>query len=273
MLRYKTIVIFLAAVAILGACKKKVTVAPSVNTDTGNASISIINTIPDSVYITLNGHDIKTGTLPHIINLTLAPNDTLVLPRADMKDAHRYQYTWYTANYKHSNWFLTDADGLPLKQYIDYYTIAPDYMLQASSPARNELLICMDGDGMSSSWTAIDAFDASGVSVWDTLPARAQNHTFVMSRYHTVKHSYTDTANKAKNTNLAFKLNLTEPRMWLSVTSATDNYVITNNMNSIASLNTQAQDTLYYARRSTDTLGATIYPPPYYRIVRTGVVR
>ena len=159
------ITILLATILFAGACKKKTTAPPATETPTGNARAVIVNSIPDSVYITLSGHDIKTGTLPHIIRITLPPSDTLVIPRADLIDAYHYQYDWHTADYRYSNWFMTDGNGKPQKPSFDYYGDTTDYTLKVSGVLRNELLICLDGNGLSSTWTAVGAFNAAGVSV------------------------------------------------------------------------------------------------------------
>lgn len=273
MLRYYSIITILLALAAISSCKKDTVATPPVNTDSGSAQAIIVSSIPDSVYITLSGHDIKTGTIPHILNLVLPPQDTLVLPRTDMRNAHKYQYTWHTADYRYSNWFITSAEGYPVKQLFDYYGKESDYMLSINGMPRNELLICLGGNGQSTSWQAVDAYNKHGVSVWDTLADRIKDHSFMISRYHTVRHTFRDSLNKSLNTNLAFMLNTTAARMWLSVNHPSDAYVLTNDISDIAALSVTDMDILYYCRTDVDSTGTVIYPEPYYKIARTSVER
>ncbi|MCB0697766.1 MAG: hypothetical protein KDC07_10400 [Chitinophagaceae bacterium] len=269
---YSTILL-LAVLVVLAACKKKTYTPVADEEDNGNASAFMINTLPDSVYVTLSGHDIATGTLPHIMSVTLAPSDTLKIPRAELKNAYRYQYDWHTADYMFSNWFVVDANGKAVELLFDYYADSSDYNLEINSTQRKELLICMDGDGVSSTWKAVNAYDLSGTSVWAGLDEHDRDHSFVISRFHTSRHIFEDTAGKATSTNLSFNFDISQPRMWLSVAQPADSYILTNNLASIAPLYTTATDTLYYSRFATDTSGKVIYPEPFYQLVRQNVER
>lgn len=272
-MRLTYIIIISTAIIAVSACKKKVKVTPTGPEGIkGNASAIIINKIQDSVYITFSGADIATGTQPHIMEKVLPPGDTLTIPRADLKDAHRYIYAWHTKDYTRSSWMQTDGNGKPASLSFDYYGEQQDYMITIDGQQRNEMLICLDGNGLSSTWEAIDAFDTTGASVWSSLTDRDRAHSFVITRFHTVKHSYIDTANKSVSTNLAFTLDMSSPRMWLRVQHTTDSYVLANDLSPYLNRATQAIDTLYYSRYTANSTGG-IYPQPYYLLVRTSVER
>jgi len=269
--RFYSISLILMILVAIAACKKDPVQQPVVTEETGNANAVIVNQVADSVYLTLSGHDIATGTQPHIISITLPPSDTLIIPRADLKNAYRYQYDWHTADYTYSNWFMANAGGKVPELLFDYYADSTDYALVISGTKRNELLICLNGTGLSSSWVAVDAYDATGASVWSSLTDREKAHKFTISRFHTSKHLYTDTFNKSVTTHFSFSLDISQPRMWLQVIQPLDSYVITNNFAPTVQLATSAMDTLFYSRVTTDSTGKAIYPQPYYKIARQSI--
>ncbi len=272
-MRLTPAIITIMAFTVFLACKKKQVVDTNQSAGIkGNASAIIINQVQDSVYITFSGLDITTGTQPHILERVLPPSDTLVIPRADLKDAYRYQYDWHTKDYRRSSWMQTDASGKPQLQSIDYYGEQQDYPIIIDGQQRNEMLICLDGDGRSTTWEAVDAFDTLGLSIWGSLTERERAHTFVISRFHTVKHGFIDTPNNPRTTNLAFTMDMSAPRMWLRVLQKADSYVLSNDLSPHLNRATQAKDTLYFSRFTTDSTGI-IYPQPYYLLVRKSIER
>lgn len=257
----------------LAACKKNDKAVVIDDTLEGNATVSLGNTINDSIYVTLSGLDIATGTSPHILEITLPPADTIIVPRTDLKDAHRYQYNWHTADYRYSNWWQTGSDKKAVELVFDYYADTTDYELTFSGEQRNELQILLDGDGQNSTWEAVDAFNGSGVSVWDTLAEAARKHSFIISRFHTAKHIFIDTNNKEDVTNLSFSIDVSQPRVWLNVSYETDSFILSNNLSGIASLKTDKQDELYYVPLSKESNGGIKYLQPYYLLSRKSVQR
>lgn len=266
-------IVLILSVAFLFSCKKKETVnTPPPGGIKGNATAVIVNELPDSVYITFSGLDIATGTQPHIIKLVLPPSDTTVILRADLKDAYRYRYDWHTSDYTRSSWLQTDAGGKPQELSIYYYGEEKDYVIAINGPQRSEMLICLDGDGQSSTWEAIDAFDTLGLSIWDSITERERKHSFVISRFHTARHSFIDTPNTPRTTNLAFTLDMSSARMWMKVQQKADSYVLSNDLTPHLNRTTQARDTLFYSRFTTDSTGP-VYPQPYYMLVRRSIER
>lgn len=266
------IVILLATICLSASCKKKQLV-PTAEAPPGDATLSIYNTFDDSVYLSLDGSDIKTGTIPHIINIAFAAADSIVLTPAELRDGFSYRYTWHTANYKAGSWMNVDANGKFTGTMVNYFSNGNDTAISLKGGYRDELLVCLDGDGQSSTWLAVDAYNAAGVSVWDTLTEKHKQHSFIISSFHTVKHSFIDTANKQKSTSLAFSMNMAEPRVWLKVEHKNDRYVLTNNLSPIAPLTTGALTELYYTQVREDSTGSPIYTPPYYKLVRQSVER
>lgn len=267
------VILAFTATFALQSCKKKETVQTQENEGVkGNATAVVVNKLADSVYITFSGLDIATGTLPHIMQFTLPPGDSITIPRADLRDAYKYRYDWHTADYTHSSWLVTDAVGKPKDLSFDYYGEAENYMIQVESAKRNEMLICLAGDGLSSTWEAVDAYDTTGASVWSTLTDRERSHSLVISKYHTVRHNFIDTPNKPRTTQLAFTMDLSSPRMWLKVAHQADSYILCNDLSPHLALATQAIDTLYYSRYFMDSTGA-VYPPPYYVLRRKSIER
>ncbi len=272
-MRLTTAILIFVTVGVFFSCKKKETVnTPQPEGIKGNASAIIINQVQDSVYITFSGLDITTGTQPHILEMVLPPSDTLVIPRADLKDAYRYRYDWHTKDYRRSSWMQTDASGKPQLQSIDYYGEQQDYPIIINGQQRNEMLICLDGDGLSTRWEAVDAFDTLGLSVWGSLTERERVQSFVITRFHTIKHSFVDTPNNPRTTNLAFTMDMSAQRMWLRVIQKADSYVLSNDLLPWLNKTTLANDTLFYSRVTTDSTGV-IYPQPYYLLVRKSIER
>lgn len=270
---YSVLLIFILVIAAI-SCKKKESVAIA-NTEThGTAALQIKNDINDSVYLVLNGHDIATGVLPHIIKMTIAPQAMVVIPHDQLMNKYKYEYSWSTADYTYSNWWKTDSQNYPVEEVFSYYdTSASDYQLAINGPRRNDLLICLDGNGLSSSWKATNAFDANGTSVWSGLTEAKQNHEFIISRYHTIRHRFIDTASKMISTNLAFAIDLSGDSTRLQVTYDIEKYVLTNELAGIASLQTTAKDELFYAPGSIDSAGNVSYKEPYYLLKRVSVER
>lgn len=269
-----SLLILIVTVSLFQACKKKVQTAPPIEEEQGTATIQLKNTIKDSVYLFLNGHDITTGVIPHIIKMTLAPESEVTIPRAELKDGFIYDYSWNTADYTYSNWWKLDTNNKPVIEQLIYYSKSEtNYNIDIAGSPRNDLLICLDGDGLSSEWQAIDAFDASGTSVWSTLSDSGKNQSFTLRRSHVVKHKFIDTAGKAVSTNLAYLMDITAPRTWLRVEQYIDNYVLTNDLTGVVALQTSAKDQLYYAAATFDTTGITVFNGPYYLLSRTSVER
>lgn len=262
--------VLLMVVLMAGACNKKKPLVEPDTTEKGDAKMVLTSGIADSVYITLSGVDILTGTIPHILNYTLAGNDTLALTRAELKSAHRYKYSWRSADYKYGSWLTVNTDGKPLDLYFDYYVSHADDTVNLVSPNRNEMLIFLDGNGNSSTWEAVDAYDATGTSVWATLTDIQKKHAFVVNRYHVVKHSFTDNAGKANSTNLAFSMDFSQSRTWLTVRNTADSFVLTNDLTGIAPLSTIIPEELFYVR-TTISGGVGVQVPPYYKLVRRSV--
>lgn len=265
--------LLLALVVVLHSCKKKETIATTPPPEVeGTATAVLVNNIADSVTISFSGLDINTGTIPHIFQRVLPPSDTVIIARTDLKNAYRYRYDWHTRDYTYSSWLATDSAGYHRNLTFEYFGESQDYILVVDGKQRNEQLVCLDGDGLSTTWEAVDALDGTGASVWAGLPERARSHSFVINRFHTVQHSFLDTADKPAATNLAFALDMSAPRMWLKVTQKADSYVLCNDLSPHLALNTTARDTLYFLRYATDSTGI-VYPQPWYVLKRKSVER
>lgn len=267
-----SIVLLLFIAAVVCSCNKKKVLSPATQEEKGDAAVTIVNNMPDSVYILLNGRDIATGTLPDIIAVGIPARDSVVFEAGELKTGYRYGYEWHTKDYKASSWMQTGTDGRAVQLSFDYYLSGNDTAIYLQGENRNELLVLLDGDGVSSTWVATDAFDAAGASVWGAISQRERNHSFDISRFHTVKHRFTDTSNKAASTNLAFKMNVTQPRVWLNIAYPTDSFILTNDLAPYATLNTGSMQELFYARMVIDK-GIITYPGPYFKLVRQSVER
>lgn len=266
MLRYHTLILSLF---LLTACNKK-KISPEAAEQKGDAVAVIYNKLADSIYVTLSGSDISTGTSPHIVNLAMKASDSIVLTPSELKDGYQYQYSWYAPGYRAGSWLNTDASGKVQQQSFNYHSKKEDVSVSLSGAYRDEMLIYFDGAGVSSTWKAVDAFDQSGTSVWAGLTDREKNHLFIISRFQTVKHSFTDTANKQASTNLAFAMDFSQQRTWLSVAHPTDSFIISNDLSAIVPLVAANKQELFFVRRSSAS-GTYIYVPPYYKLVRQSV--
>ncbi|MCB0700928.1 MAG: hypothetical protein H6551_08195 [Chitinophagales bacterium] len=263
-------IILIASFALLlSACKKKVDTEPSGTTPLGNAKAILVNRINDSIIINFTGHDIATGTQPHIFSTTVAALDTIELKNTDLKDKYRYSYSWHSADYTFSNWFAF-TENMPAIGEFDYYADSADKQIELNGKKRNDLLICLDGNGISSTWKATNAYDNTGASVWSALPDTIKDHTFIINRYYNSKHTYRDSTNKQVANLLRFTLYDTSSAFMLRV-SGTENYILTNNLNPIATLETNSLNKLYFSKYYVDTNGNLQYPAPYYLIERQSV--
>lgn len=268
----KPYIFTIALLTLITACKKKEQPITTPETATGNASCILHNRVPDSVYLQLNGLDIATGTIPHILNLTIAPSDSLVVSRSQLKDKFRYRYYWNTNDYTYSDWFQFGPMGQRPGFEFDYYADSTDYKIDINGSKRNDQLICLDGDGVFSTWKAIDAYDWNKTSVWDTLSTAKKNHRFVISRFYTIKHYFTDTANKDTSITESFWLDTTKEQLYLNTTQV-DKYILTNHFTSLTPLITSAFDTLFYCTYEIDSMHgqSQSFKPPFYMLVRTSV--
>lgn len=267
MIRY-TLLLTLSAIIVFVSCKKDKSVAPDAVT-VGTADITIANSVNDSVIITMNGLDIATGTIPHIVEVKVAAGDSVTIPYTELKNSFRYYVDWHTKDHKVANWYQFSNDQ-PLQQKVDYFADSSNYFISINGTPRNDLLICMDGDGIFSNWTAIDAYNSFGNSIWSSLSPVEKNHGFIISRYYTIKHVYSDSAGRSTSNQVSFALQDSTSRFWLN-TKVADSFILTNNLYNIAPLQSNAFDTLYYARYMKDSIGNISYPQPYYKIVRTSV--
>lgn len=267
--------VILMVFVIVGSfsCKKKGLVTSGGDSVLGEAKIRIINTISDSVYLLMNGHDIATGTLPHIFEMVVPPGGALDIPRTDLKNAYRYEYDWHTKDYTYSNWWATGADGKAVELILEYYADTTDYEFALQGQQRNDLLRCLDGDGLSSYWQPTDAFNASGTSVWATLTDEEKAHSFIIYRHHTIKHTYPDSTGAPIASNFSFALDLSQPRTWLRVDQPSDRYILTNNLQGIAPLSQTNMDKIYYAEGTQGSGGNIEYNGPFYLLERKSVER
>lgn len=266
-MRYSTI---LALIILIGLthCKKDIDVEKNM-TQEGTASITIINKVSDSVFIDMSGHDIATGTIPHVFNTAIAPGDSITIPHTDLKHSFRYNYEWYTKDYSASNWYIF-SNGLPVQYSVDYYKDSSDYFVEINGSKRNDLQICLNGDGLFSYWTAVDAYDNNGASVWSNLADYEQVHKFTISRFYTVKHQYKKFTNKDTSVQVGFALQDTSSNFWLH-TKLIDSFILTNDLSIVAPLQSSAVDTLFYSKYFRDSSGTIHVQPPHYKIARTSV--
>ena len=263
------LIVSIISVLTLLSCKKETGEPTAQNIIQGTAKAVIVNSINDSIRITFSGLDIATGTSPHLLNLTLLPNDTLIIPRNSLKNATRYIYTWHTNDYRFSNWFKF-INGVKVKNEFDYFADTTDYNIVIDGKERDDLLICLNGTGTSSTWVAIDAYNSSGSSIWNSLNNREKTHSFVINRFHTIKHNYIDTTNNSKTSQLAFALHDSTNRFYLNTTQI-DKYILSNNINFIAPIAIQAIDTLFYCGYEIDSNNNITYSQPYYKLARTSI--
>ena len=264
-MRY-TFLILIIATTIAG-CKKKIT-TPAPVEEEGNATLTVNNSLQDSVFIDISGHDIATGTQPHIFSIALAPESTVTIPRADLKSDYKYYYTWHTKDYTYSSWYHTTAAGYPTDLSFDYYTDTTDYVVNISGQQRNELKVFLDNDAVSTLWTAVDAYDNTGTSIWSSLTDSAKNHRFTITKYHTVKHTFTKLASSEASNTLYFSLPKMDGYVSLAVEQETDNFLLTQNASPHVNLSTPANDTLYYIYRKNGS-----YIAPFYKLARVKVTR
>lgn len=259
--------LFLLAVLTIAACKKNVTTPAPVAIE-GTATLTFNNSLQDSVYLDISGHDILTGTIPHIFRITLAPEGAATLPHTEVKNSYRYYYTWHTKDYTYSSWYHTTASGQPMELFFDYYADSTDYILNINGVQRSELNVFLDNDGTTSLWKAVDAYDNTGASIWATLTDSAKNHRFTISKFHTVKHTFTKLGSKEASNTLFFSLPKEADLVSLTVQHPADSFILTQNAAPYANLSTSANDTLFYIFQKNRS-----YNPPYYKLARIDVTR
>lgn len=85
----------------------------------------------------------------------------------------KLSYYWATSDFSASNWHKAPWPEM------DYNAAQPEYRADINMDGnRNDIAYCLQGIDGSTYWKAVDAFDATGKSVWATLSSRDKIHEF-----------------------------------------------------------------------------------------------
>lgn len=248
------------------ACKKSSTPTVENPTPTGTSTIFIVNNTGENVNIELSGKDITSGTMPHLLSYLLTNNDTLKLTPDSLKNNYQYTYSWNNTNYTLSNWYVY-KNGNPVTYSFAYYRDSSNKTIVIDNNKRNDLLVCFDGNGQSSHWETLDAYDENGSSVWPSLSEQEKAHTFDVYKSYVVRHSFIVSTSKDTSTLQRFELIDTSPSFTL-LAEITDKYGLSSSNPDYTST---SFDTLFYRPFQVDSTGATVYQYPYYKIIKTSV--
>lgn len=174
-----------------------------------------------------------------------------------------YLLDWHSADYAYSNFTMR------LPQHYEpfkHYPLEADSTVVLGSAKTLSRLYCLDGDGKATHWQSVNAYNANGVSVWDTLTSKKYH-----SIYMDIVGQYYDTARldpgpfyfKDDAINTHFSVS---EQLGSFVISAKD-YILTNDLRPKTPLYTTSPDSLYFFRQ-------TPAGPqhPYFLIVKTKTV-
>ncbi len=180
-----TILSYLFLFLLFSACQKDV----SYHSDdiiTEHAHYFLVNPFDQevSIYIvdSMDNRELK---------MTVATGDTAELPIGFVKKSSGFFYTWHTKDYKTSNWYLYASEEILTSsnnttefgsRYIVGKQNNKEYVVLAA-PSRNELLYCFSDYGKDTRWQAVDAYDATGASVWNTLALGDRKQDLRITKY------------------------------------------------------------------------------------------
>ncbi len=174
----------LLAVLSLAGCKK----------DKAEEQITIVNRATEEltfdVYSSMAAY--ASGQSP-VLRKVLPPSDKLLLPLSTLTAGNTYYIDWYNEDNTLNNWFndaypntITTVAFTPNAGSNTYYTSG-----DTRSGAKN---VFLNGNGTSTGWIAIDAFQYSNstgfVSVWAQVPDSERFHTVLVSKDFTVAHEF-----------------------------------------------------------------------------------
>lgn len=244
----------LLVVTSLIACKKK-DVTPDIVSQYENYTFQ--NKTGKPIIIRL------TDTVGHKVSLiNLQPGQLYYFPYHQMKDGEQaagFTYYWASTDFTMSNWYIPGYFNV--RPSFGYLQNRISYNIPIEPvPTSDRMRYFLFGIDGSTQWEAIDAYDSTGKSVWDTLNNSKKNHVVIINYDKTGTHRRSNYI--GANITDHFYYDFTDDIVFKSITafstyynsadtSIHDNYrlVLTNDLIRISpswpKLSTKSTDTLF----------------------------
>ncbi len=262
-----------AALLAFAACNKNKDVQNIVNTTTGistakviaDSAVNIIN--PTDKYITFGwvdtSHSGKGSAYKYIDSIRIAPNDTVKIPTARFQGYFTCGYGYYSDDYTINNWY---------ERYNHPY-----HRTAFAGDASSKIVITIDPNASTyitrlfgtwftdtREWVAIDAYSATGTSVWSTLSVADKNQKVITWFYGGIKFIGTcagmpDSADFKYPALAAPPAFAVEMKSNMYPSSKITSFKLTDALPTTTPISTTALDTMFM------TINGA---PPYYKLYR-----
>jgi hypothetical protein len=198
----------------------------------------------------------------HLLRMQVRPGEKAKMNDESFTFNTNYSYKWYSDDYRYSNWHLPD-------QAFTVLGGARSEIVLDGKP-RMELLTCLSGYGSETQWRAVNAFNANGVSVWDTL-AYAKQNSFVLL-YNKKLNGFAKKSNSIDTIYTgSFMITDTSERIWITTGLARTVLAISNDARPYTPRYTYSADTLYtmyFTPGNTGNFEDNILRLPVYMFVK-----
>lgn len=261
------------AFLLLTACRKEKDVQNIANNTSGtstakviaDSAVNIIN--PTDKYITFGWVDTShLGKAPgykYIDSIRIAPNDTVKIPTSRFQGYFTCGYGYYSDDYTINNWYerynhpyhrTAFAGNAGSKIVI---TINPN-----TSPYVTRLLGSWFTD--TREWVAVDAYNTTGLSVWNTLGTADKNQKVITRFYGGIRFTGTcagtpDSADFSYPALAAPPAFSVEMKSNMYTSSKITSFKLTDALPTTTPISTTALDTMFM------TINGA---PPYYKLYR-----
>ncbi|WP_276135108.1 hypothetical protein [Polluticoccus soli] len=220
-----------------------------------------------NILYTPNQPGINFTKLSLLRQITVPAGATVPLGDSLLQTDKPYILDWHSADYTYSNFLLRLPQSY---KPFNYYPLQSDSTVILNGKASPARLYCVGIDGKATHWKSVGAYNANGVSVWDTLKGR-KHHSVYMD----LMGLYIDTM----RTDPAFpptKGDVMQTNFYVSDSSRllinANGWVLTNDLHPQAPRSTTSTDTLYMMHMIPDGKGKWMFEPPYIELVKTQTI-
>jgi hypothetical protein len=144
------------------------------------------NNTPYKIYVDFyepyEGDDILTSHMTMRKHQSIDPGQKVFVGNLGLKTDVYYIYDWYSEDYLHTNWIHRHNDSYWFLQTFCNNDTKLHIKIKEEK-ASNERMICLSGNGNSTRWQTVDAYDLQGNRIWDDLSSK--KHHFLNIMYYT----------------------------------------------------------------------------------------
>jgi hypothetical protein len=200
--------------------------------------------------------------------ITVPAGATVHIGDSLMETDKAYLLDWHSADYTYSNYVMRLPQNY---QPFRHYPLEADSTVLLSGDPDLYRLYCLNGNGKATHWQSVNAYNAAGVSVWDTLMSKKYHSVYmdIVGQFYDTARLYPDQLPalllKSDFTNTHFR-----PEKGSFTISAGD-YILTNDLRPQAPLYSGSSDSLYLMRMKPG-IGSANVELPYFLLVKTQTV-